>query len=174
MRLDLGCGKSKKEGFIGVDSVEFPGVDVVTDLTKAWPWQDDTVDEVFCSHFLEHLDQQERIHFANELHRVMKKGAKAQIVTPDAWSGRALGDPTHKMPPVVPFAYLYWNKGWRDTQAPHTDSANNPTGFKCDFDHGAGYSIPPEFQGRNMEFNQFATAHYLEARGDLQVTLTKR
>jgi SAM-dependent methyltransferase len=177
LRLDLGCGTTKKEGFIGVDSRQFPGVDVVHDLTTPWPWKDDTVDEVFCNHFLEHLGPKDRIHFANELWRVLKKGAKAQINTPDAGSpGRAFGDLTHQWPPVAPMSYSYWNREWRMKEAPHLDASFNPDGFgfKCDFDFGAGYGVPMKFQGRAPEFIQFAFDHYLDARGDLMVTLTAR
>lgn len=120
LRLDLGCGRSKKEGFIGVDCRQFEGVDVVHNLgLNVWPWEDNSVDEVNCSHLIEHLKPSERIHFANELCRVMKKGAKAAIITPHYASVRAYGDLTHEWPPVVTFWYLYLNKEWRDTQAPH-------------------------------------------------------
>ena len=64
VKLDLGCGKHKKEGFIGVDQAKVEGVDVVHDLKKTpWPWKANSVDEIHCSHFLEHLDGIERIPF---------------------------------------------------------------------------------------------------------------
>lgn len=34
LKLDLGCGKNKKEGFTGVGRCVFPGVDVVTEHTE--------------------------------------------------------------------------------------------------------------------------------------------
>jgi hypothetical protein len=37
MKLDLGCGTKKREGFVGVDSMTLPGVDVVVDL-RITPW----------------------------------------------------------------------------------------------------------------------------------------
>lgn len=95
VKLDLGCGKNKKAGFIGVDNISFDGVDVVHDLRTQWPWEKESVEEVHCSHFLEHLTNAERVHFWNELYRVMKPGAKAQIIVPHWSSGRAYGDPTH-------------------------------------------------------------------------------
>lgn len=175
MKLDLGCGTVKKDGFLGVDAREFSGVDVVCDLTGPWPWKDDTVDEVYCSHMVEHLTQVQRIHFANELYRVLKKGAKATIITPDAGSpDRAFGDPTHNWPPVVAMAYQYWHREWRMKEAPHTDASNMPGGFTCDFDWGAGYGVPPQFAGRGPEFLQFSVSHYLNGRGDLMVTVTAR
>jgi hypothetical protein len=38
LKLDLGCGKNKKPGFLGVDSRKFDGVDWVADL-RAEKWE---------------------------------------------------------------------------------------------------------------------------------------
>src|ERR1700751_2644070 len=92
LKLDLGCGTRKKDGFVGVDIRNFKGVDKVADLTKGWPWKNNSVDEVYCSHFIEHLEVPERIHFVNELYRVLKPGATALIITPHWCSHRAYGD----------------------------------------------------------------------------------
>jgi SAM-dependent methyltransferase len=110
LRLDLGCGKSKREGFFGIDRRKFEGVDGVTDLTKKhWLFErselgglklqpaslegcsgfvlpNDSVSEVHCSHFLEHLEHNqrrpERVRFMNELWRVLIPGGTAMIITP--------------------------------------------------------------------------------------------
>lgn len=147
MKLDLGCGKNKKEGFVGVDSISFPGVDVVADLVKPilkplpdhlveyadllerkaegfenWPWDDSSVDEAHASHFVEHLRPRERIHFSNELYRVLQPGAKATIIVPHWKSCRAYGDMTHTWPPVSEFWFYYLKKEWRLQNAPHNDA----------------------------------------------------
>ena len=41
LRLDLGCGLNPKQGFKGVDMIQFPGVDFVLDLRKPWPWKNE-------------------------------------------------------------------------------------------------------------------------------------
>lgn len=169
VKLDLGCGKNKREGFLGVDSRSFDGVDVVCDLGKEpWPWENNSVDEVHCSHLLEHLTPVERIHFANELCRVLKQGAKAAIITPHYASVRAYGDLTHQWPPVVSFWYLYLNAEWRNLNAPHNDT------YTCDFDNGYGFSLHPTVQTRNIEYQNYAVVHLLEGAQDLYTTLTKR
>lgn len=174
VKLDIGCGKNKREGFVGVDQYPMEGVDVVHDVRQAWPWDSDSVDEVHCSHFLEHLEAAERVHFFNELHRVLKAGAKATIVTPHWGSNRAYGDPTHKWPPVAEMAWYYLSRDWRGSQAAHTDIAWNPLGYSCDFEATWGYSLNPSIQPRNQEFQQFALANYKEAAQDMIATLTKR
>jgi len=174
LRLDLGCGPNHKPGFVGVDSIAFPGVDVVTDLRKTWPWKDNTVDEVHMSHCLEHFDAIERVHVYNEMWRVMKPGAKAQIICPYWSSGRAYGDPTHKWPPISTFSFFYILKSWRMANAPHTDFSNWPLGFKCDFDASGGFNLHPKVAERDQAYIEYAMTFYMEACQDVFMTLTAR
>jgi SAM-dependent methyltransferase len=174
MKLDLGCGKNKKPDFTGVDAIKFEGVDIVADLTKPWPFENDSVDEVHCSHFIEHLEGKERIFFVNELHRVLKKGAKALLIAPHCFSERAYGDLTHKWPPVAGFWFYYLSKDWRATQAPHDDILYNPAGYSCDFDAAWGYAIHPEIQLRSQPQQEWAAKFYKEAVQDIICTLTKK
>ncbi len=167
LKLDLGCGPNKREGFTGVDNISFPGVDVVHDLRTPWPWEKESVEEVHASHFLEHLTNDQRVHFWNELYRALKPGAKASIIVPHWSSGRAYGDPTHQWPPVVEFAFYYLDKGWREQNAPHC-------GLTCDFLATWGYNIHPEWQARNQETQMFGVSHYREVAQDLVATVTKR
>ena len=174
IRLDIGCGKNKRPGFIGVDQYAMDGVDVVMDVRQRWVYEDDSVEEVHCSHFVEHLTAQERVAFFNELYRVLKPGAKATIITPHWASNRAYGDPTHQWPPVAEMAFYYLSKEWRSTQAPHTDKQYNPDGFSCDFQATWGYGMRQDLMVRNQEYQQFALANYKEAAQDLHATLVKR
>lgn len=167
LKLDLGCGKNKRQGFTGVDAIKFEGVDTVTDLRKTWPWIDGSVEEVHCAHFLEHLTGQERVHFFNELHRVMADGAKATIVVPHWANERAYGDPTHQWPPVVFFSFYYLNKQWRDANAPHC-------GYTCNFEATGGNQVGAPWSARNQEVQVFAQTHYINVAQDLVCTLVKR
>jgi Methyltransferase domain len=173
LKLDLGAGPNGKSGFLHVDQTAFPGVDVVLDLRKAWPWKDNSVEEVHCSHCLEHFDAMERVHVLNEMYRVMKVGAKCTLICPHWSSCRAYGDPTHKWPPVSEFAFFYWKREWRMANAPHTDITNLPAGFNCDFDVTWGYSINPEVAQRNQEYQQYAMTFLKEVCLDSIATLTK-
>ena len=173
-KLDIGCGKNKREGFTGVDQYEMDNVDIVCDLRKPWPFEDDSIEEIYCSHFIEHLESKDRVHFYNELYRVMKKDAKATVIVPHWCSNRAYGDPTHAWPPVSEMSFYYLSQVWRKTQAPHTDSFYNKDGFKCDFEATWGYSMHPTIMTRNQEFQQFAIGFYKEAAQDMIATLTKR
>ena len=168
LRLDFGCGPNKREGFHGVDARQFDGkVDTVLDLRQMWPWEDESVDEAHSSHFVEHLTGAERVHFFNELHRVMRKGAKATIIVPSWSSERAYGDPTHQWPPVCGFAFYYLDANWRAANAPHV-------GYTCDFEFSGGNSLGQPWSVRNQETQAFAQTHYLNVAQDIHVTLTKR
>ncbi len=57
LRLNLGCNRNPKPGFINVDIQPFPGVDVVANLEKPWPWKDGTLDDIVCADLPEHLRQ---------------------------------------------------------------------------------------------------------------------
>ncbi len=170
IKLDFGCGPNKQAGFIGVDVIPFEGVDVVLDLnTERWPWEDNSITEVFTSHFVEHLEAHERVHFINELHRILKPGGKCTIITPHWASTRAYGDLTHKWPPVAEFWYYYLSKDWRKVNAPHSKYTET-----VDFEAVWGYAMNPALVNRNIEFQQFAFANYKEAINDLHATITKK
>ena len=136
-RLDFGCGKNPRNGFEGVDRLDF-GQKWKVDLTAPWPWPDASVQEAHSSHFLEHLTAPQRIHFVNELHRVLIPGGKCRIITPHWASSRAYGDLTHQWPPVSEFWWYYLNREWRAVNAPHND------GYTCDFDAKWSFSTREE------------------------------
>jgi hypothetical protein len=176
LKLDLGAGTTKREGYVSVDIRQFDGVQVVCDLARnTWPWADNSVDEVMCSHLLEHLTPPERMHFANELYRVLKPAPvgkatpHATIVTPHWASMRAYGDPTHVWPPVCEMAYHYWAAEWRKVNAPHLAE------LSCDFEvPQPTYSLHPFLLTRAVEHQQERLAWAKEAAQDMIQVLLKR
>jgi SAM-dependent methyltransferase len=181
MKLDLGCGTQKRGvDWVGCDSVAFPGVDKVFDLgTDIWPFDDNSVDEAYCSHVLEHLTNHngrwERVHFFNELSRVLKPEAKCQVIIPYWNSTRYYGDPTHKEP-FSEFAWYYLDRGWRRANAPHCDAEQvpGPQSYNCDLGCTWGYNIAEWLLVRHEEFRQFAMQNYKDAITDMLATVQKR
>ena len=167
LRLDLGCGPHQRDGFTGVDLRDF-GQTIKTDLTKSWPWKDGSVVEAHASHFIEHLTAPQRIHFVNELYRVLVPGGKCQLIVPHWASCRAYGDLTHQWPPVSEFWFYYLSKEWRTQNAPHNDE------YKCDFEATWGYTMHQALVPRNQEYQSHALAFWKEAAQDIVGTLTKK
>lgn len=175
VRLDIGCGPNKREDFTGIDRHKFKGVDIVCNVAKAkLPFKPNSVDEVYASHFIEHLTQDERCHFLNELFRVLKPTGMATLIAPHWASNRAYGDPTHKWPALGEMFFWYLDKKWRDTNAPHTDKKYLKTGYACDFEFTYVYNIHPELGVKAPEAKQYAVNFYKEAVQDIVATLKPR
>ena len=174
LKLDLGCGKNKKEGFTGVDRRSFPGVDVVMELTGKWQWKDSSVEEIHMSHTLEHFTGLERVHVMNEMWRVLRPDGKATIITPHWASNRAYGDFTHQWPPVAEMFFYYLSKKWRAENAPDNDFEWNPLGYKCDFEATWGYGMRQDLLARSVEYQQFAMSNYKESILDMHATLVAK
>ena len=170
LRLDLGTGKGAKrpDGFVGVDIHKWDGVKVV-DLRKRWPWKTSTVDEANADYLLQYLTADERVHFANELYRVLKPGGKCTIVVPHWCASRAYGDLLVAWPPVAEMWFAMLNKAWRDAQ-----NCVDNWGYACDFDHTLGYGLHPQILTRNVEYQQNAITWWKEAAQDIYATLVKR
>lgn len=57
IKLDIGCGENKQDGFIGMDVRPLKGVDIVHNLEKfPYPLPDESVSLVTASHLLEHIN----------------------------------------------------------------------------------------------------------------------
>jgi predicted SAM-dependent methyltransferase len=92
VKLNLGACDRKIVEYLSVDIVA--PADIVTDLSKPWPWADSSIQAVKAFDIIEHIE--DKIHFMNELHRVLIPGGKAEIEVPNATHGAgAFQDPTH-------------------------------------------------------------------------------
>jgi len=186
LKLSLACGGNKPEGFKGVDIAQTADADYVLDLLK-FPWDqfaDNSVDEIECSHFVEHIPHGDGYHdpffqFFDEIHRILKPAefdpanpnvalrGFARITCPYYSSMRAWQDPTHQRA-ISEASFLYLNKQWRlDNKLDHYP-------VTCDFDFSYGYVVNPTWQTRNQEAQSFAFQNYINSVSDIQVLLTKR
>ncbi|PIS12094.1 MAG: hypothetical protein COT73_00400 [Bdellovibrio sp. CG10_big_fil_rev_8_21_14_0_10_47_8] len=91
--LDIGCGRHKLPGAVGVDQLAVPGVDVVTDLNKALPFKDGEFEVVHSNQVLEHIPN--LIGLMEEMHRVLAPGGMLVAHVPYFRSSWAAIDPTH-------------------------------------------------------------------------------
>ena len=170
VKLDFGSGNNCKEGFESVDL--YAEAMHKVDLFKyPFPWENDSIEEINCSHFIEHIPCQLRWPFFEEVYRILKVGSNISILVPNWKSERAYGDNTHEWPPITTFTFYYLNRPWRE--------ANRLTygqyDIKCNFDFNVGANgIYPQFAQRSQDAIMYAMTHYLESYSDMWAILTKR
>lgn len=176
-KLDLACGNNLQKGFVGIDIVGKPDsqAEIVWDLMK-FPWEfaeDNSVDEVFASHYLEHIPHGNGYNdpfwnFFDELYRILKPGGTAKFITPYYASVRAFQDPTHLRFITEP-TYNYLNKKWRCEL-----NALSHYPVKCDFEIiKIDHAVSEEMTGKSQEAVAYLAMHNWNVIMDLQVTLRK-
>lgn len=93
--IDLGCGKKKRAGAIGVDYSDRHDADIIHNLNSfPYPLLDSDFDEVYLDNVLEHLDDPMRV--MEEVHRICKLGGQVKVIVPYFRSLWAFIDPTHQ------------------------------------------------------------------------------
>lgn len=71
--LDLGCGKKKRPGAIGVDYSDRHDADVIHNLNVfPYPFPDNEFDVIYLDNVLEHLDDPMQV--MSEVHRICAVG----------------------------------------------------------------------------------------------------
>jgi predicted SAM-dependent methyltransferase len=156
VRLDLGCGQSCQDGFEGVDLWSPTAKHRVNLFRFPWRFEDSSVDEIYCSHFVEHIPAREvedkdidgliardfigkdmLFAFFDECHRILKPRGKMKVIVPALQSTRAFQDPTHRrFIPAEMFGYL--SKEWR--------TANKLDHYRvvCDFEITINHTVLDE------------------------------
>ncbi len=81
LRLHVGSGDKRLEGWVNIDLQALPGVDVVADVTKGLNF--DRVQSVFAEHFLEHLAIGDALGFLLEVHRLLAPEGWLRLSTPN-------------------------------------------------------------------------------------------
>jgi len=93
--LDVGCGRLKYSGAIGVDRNPSTDADVLCDLDRPpYPFRDSSFDEVRALHVVEHVE--DVIKFLEEMHRILKPGGRLYLLTPHYTDVGSFRDPTHR------------------------------------------------------------------------------
>lgn len=188
IRLDLAGGENPADGFECVDLYAPNAKHRVNLFTFPWPWEDSSVDEIHCAHFIEHIpmvfvDKNQPTfppsHFGgegqvdlwcaffDECWRILKPGAKMTVFTPHVQSVRAFQDPTHRRFHSEA-NFLYLDKKWR--------KANQLSHYlgDCDFEIHVDRLGPMEENFRHPEAQNLRNIHYWNAVYDLKATLIKR
>ncbi len=83
MKLNLGCGSKKLEGWINVDSVAGVEPDLLHDISLPFQYADYSIDEILAEGILEHFDKYLRFIIFYEWVRMLKMGGIITIGVPN-------------------------------------------------------------------------------------------
>lgn len=110
IKLNLGCGNRKMEGFINIDSRESVKPDILWDLENRLPFdiKSDSVTGVYASHIFEHI--RNFIPLMEDIYRICKNNAKVHAIVPIYTSTHAFSDPTH-VRYFGTYTFQYFSKG---------------------------------------------------------------
>ena len=175
-KIDLACGQNKRPGFIGIDIAG--DADIIHDLFRfPWPLEDDSVREIYCSHFIEHLPhhifkfentRDVWFMFFDEVYRICRNKAKLTFIHPYVRNDRAFWDPTH-VRFISEVTWYYLDKNWRKAQGLDHYPANHD--FEVTLIEAP---LNDRLMTRNPEYQQLARDTWWNAVGDLTVILKAR
>lgn len=84
LKINLGCGLDRRDGYLNIDIRTDVGADVVLDLERApYPFADNSAEEAIAKDLIEHFSFRDIEKLLRELHRILKSGGKLIIQTPD-------------------------------------------------------------------------------------------
>ena len=111
VKLNVGCGRDIRDGYVNIDGVALPGIDHRVDLDDCaatpLPLPDDHFQELELSHVLEHLKNP--LPLMQELYRVAAPGGRLLVKVPHAGHDDAWVDPTH-VRAIVPQTFAYFGQ----------------------------------------------------------------
>lgn len=84
LRLNLGCGRNIKPGWVNVDLEERENkLDLVCDLSKEFPFEINSCSNIYSEHFIEHLEWLDGRLLIDKCFKSLQGGGKFRIVFPD-------------------------------------------------------------------------------------------
>ena len=132
MKINLGAGSKRYEGYVNIDSDAGSNPDYVLNIEKdRLPFEDSSVDSVYAHHILEHLGDG-FFHCIQELYRVCKHGTIIDVKVPHPRHDTFLIDPTHKRP-IYPHTLDMFSKT-RNKRDLDAGSPETPIGYIYDVD----------------------------------------
>ena len=83
MKLHLGCGDKKFEGYINVDIRAEVNPDIIDDISVLEDFNDESVELIYACHVLEHFGRHEYIDVLKKWHQKLKCGGTLRVSVPD-------------------------------------------------------------------------------------------
>lgn len=135
MKVNLGSGFKRYEGFVNVDSDPITKPDYVVDLEKdPLPFADNTVKEIRAYHILEHIGLG-FFPLLQEMYRVCEHNAIIDIHVPHHRHDYFFGDPSHIRPITLEMMDRF------DQQKNRRDLANDPGSTPFGISYGVDFEV---------------------------------
>jgi hypothetical protein len=157
LKLNLGCGYKKEEGFVNVDEDEHAHPDVVHDISVTpWPFEENSVDEILLTHVLEHIapDPKDYLSFWKEMYRVCVNDAAITIAVPYWRHDNFFHDPTH-IRPITPVGIAMF-----DQVRNQTAILNNDGESKLGLRIGVDFELMAVKYDIDSTSGEVSTCHY--------------
>jgi SAM-dependent methyltransferase len=155
MKINIGSGFKRFEGYMNVDDDPLVSPDFIVDLNSGkLPFDDNSVDAVIAHHILEHIGPA-FIPLMIDLYRVCKHGALIDIRVPHPMHDIYRNDPTHVRPIMVEGMRLFSKKYCQE----HVKSMGSSNGmalkFGIDFEIVSyDYTYDPFYHDYMASYNQ--------------------
>lgn len=82
-KLHLGCWRNILDGWLNTDLQPYTQEVFQLDVTKKFPFEDDTFDYILSEHMIEHIPYNNGLYMIKECLRVLKKNGKIRVSTPN-------------------------------------------------------------------------------------------
>ena len=83
LKLHLGCGNKILPGYLNIDCRYQPGVDEINNVQFLRNYEDNSVDEIYACHVLEHLGRWNYLDALERWYEILKPGGVIKIAVPD-------------------------------------------------------------------------------------------
>lgn len=83
MKLNIGCGKSKIDGWVNIDAVPSLEPDLLHNISSPLPYPESSIDEIMAHGVLEHFDKYMRTLIISDWIRVLKINGLIHLQIPD-------------------------------------------------------------------------------------------
>ena len=82
-KLHLGCGTKHLEGYTNIDIRYLPGVDEVNNIRFLRNYKENSVDEIYACHVLEHFGRWEYKEVLKRWFQILKPGGQLRLAVPN-------------------------------------------------------------------------------------------
>ena len=182
MKIELGCGQTKKDDYVGVDLI--PEADVQEDMYDYLKsLEDNSVEAIRAIDSLEHIPQNKFLKLMNEILRVCKNGAIIEIRVPYHTQSVNIANPYH----LTYFNEHTFRFFCRESQDKYNviKKSSLIRDYSFGLWHSANegalpgyvrirkiqYDYLPQFENKSEEEKEFARLHYNNAILDMNIEL---